>query len=76
MQAVAQKIRMLRDHGQAKKYYHDIEGYNGRLDAIQAGIPARQARHLTQWNDQRRAVRGCYMAELLAPLADRAVSAG
>ena len=29
---------MLRDHGQAKKYYHDIEGYNGRLDAIQAGI--------------------------------------
>ena len=35
---IAQKIRMLRDHGQAKKYYHDIEGYNGRLDAIQAGI--------------------------------------
>ncbi|MGZ3614551.1 MAG: DegT/DnrJ/EryC1/StrS family aminotransferase, partial [Thermodesulfobacteriota bacterium] len=32
---IAQKIRMLRDHGQAKKYYHDFEGYNGRLDAIQ-----------------------------------------
>ena len=29
---------MIRDHGQAKKYYHDIEGYNGRLDAIQAGL--------------------------------------
>ena len=28
---------MMRDHGQAKKYYHDMEGYNGRLDAIQAG---------------------------------------
>jgi hypothetical protein len=36
---LASKMRMLRDHGQAKKYYHDIEGYNGRLDAIQAGIP-------------------------------------
>ena len=34
----ARKIRMLRDHGQAKKYYHDMEGYNGRLDSIQAGI--------------------------------------
>jgi dTDP-4-amino-4,6-dideoxygalactose transaminase len=30
---LAQKIRMLRDHGQAQKYYHEIEGYNGRLDA-------------------------------------------
>ena len=29
----AQKMRMLRDHGQARKYYHDMEGYNGRLDA-------------------------------------------
>ena len=36
--AVAKKISMLRDHGQAEKYYHDIEGYNGRLDAIQAGL--------------------------------------
>ena len=35
---LATKIRMLRDHGQIKKYYHDVEGYNGRLDAIQAGI--------------------------------------
>jgi dTDP-4-amino-4,6-dideoxygalactose transaminase len=37
-EAIAQKIRMLRDHGQAKKYYHEFEGYNGRLDAIQCGI--------------------------------------
>src|SRR5208282_5986541 len=35
---LADKIKMLRDHGQAKKYYHDVEGYNGRLDAIQAGL--------------------------------------
>jgi len=33
---IAHTCRMLRDHGQAKKYYHAMEGYNGRLDAIQA----------------------------------------
>ncbi len=36
--AIAKHMKMLRDHGQATKYYHDIEGYNGRLDAIQAGL--------------------------------------
>ncbi len=51
---VASKIRMLRDHGQAKKYYHDIEGYNGRLDAVQAGILQIKLRHLATWNEQRR----------------------
>jgi len=44
---------MLRDHGQAEKYYHDMEGYNGRLDAIQAGILATKLRHLPEWNAQR-----------------------
>jgi dTDP-4-amino-4,6-dideoxygalactose transaminase len=35
---IAKCIRMIRDHGQAQKYYHDMEGYNGRLDAIQCGF--------------------------------------
>jgi dTDP-4-amino-4,6-dideoxygalactose transaminase len=52
--SLAEKIRMLRDHGQAKKYYHDIEGYNGRLDALQAGILHVKLAHLAQWNAQRR----------------------
>jgi len=52
---LAQKIRMLRDHGQAAKYYHDVEGYNGRLDAIQAGILQVKLRHLAVWNEERRA---------------------
>jgi dTDP-4-amino-4,6-dideoxygalactose transaminase len=51
---LAQKIRMLRDHGQAQKYYHDIEGYNGRLDAIQAGILGVKLGRLAEWNQQRR----------------------
>lgn len=51
---VAGKIRMLRDHGQAKKYYHDVEGYNGRLDAIQAGLLQAKLAHLAKWNERRR----------------------
>ncbi len=51
---LAHKIRMLRDHGQAQKYYHDIEGYNGRLDSIQAGILNVKLRHLATWNERRR----------------------
>jgi dTDP-4-amino-4,6-dideoxygalactose transaminase len=50
---VAQKIRMIRDHGQSRKYYHQIEGYNGRLDAIQAGILQVKLRHLSKGNEQR-----------------------
>jgi dTDP-4-amino-4,6-dideoxygalactose transaminase len=49
-----EKIKMLRDHGQAKKYYHDVEGYNGRLDAIQAGLLHAKLIHLAKWNAQRR----------------------
>jgi len=51
---LAQKIRILRDHGQAQKYYHDVEGYNGRLDAIQAGILQAKLRHLGSWTAARR----------------------
>ena len=52
--SLAEKIRRLRDHGQAKKYYHDVEGYNGRLDAIQAGLLQIKLQHLSYWNAQRR----------------------
>ena len=51
---LAHTIKKLRDHGQAKKYYHDIEGYNGRLDSIQTGILSVKLKHLTEWNLTRR----------------------
>src|SRR2546427_659085 len=51
---LARHCQMLRDHGQSKKYFHDIEGYNGRLDAIQAGVLRVKLRHLANWNEQRR----------------------
>jgi dTDP-4-amino-4,6-dideoxygalactose transaminase len=53
---IAKKIKMIRDHGQAKKYYHDIEGYNGRLDTIQAGMLSIKLKHLANWNEKRRAL--------------------
>jgi dTDP-4-amino-4,6-dideoxygalactose transaminase len=51
---IARRCRMIRDHGQAKKYYHDVEGYNGRLDAIQAAFLRIKLQHLREWNAQRR----------------------
>ncbi len=53
-EAMARTVRMLRDHGQSKKYYHDVEGYNGRLDAVQAGILHVKLKHLPRWNQSRR----------------------
>jgi dTDP-4-amino-4,6-dideoxygalactose transaminase len=59
-EAMAQRMKMIRDHGQAKKYYHDIEGYNGRLDSIQAGWLSVKLRHLARWNEARRALANRY----------------
>ena len=53
-EGVARTTRMIRDHGQAKKYYHDMEGYNGRLDSIQAGILSVKLKYLPSWNQSRR----------------------
>jgi dTDP-4-amino-4,6-dideoxygalactose transaminase len=53
-ESLARTIRMIRDHGQSQKYYHDMEGYNGRLDAIQAGFLSVKLRRLAGWNEQRR----------------------
>lgn len=50
---LARKIRMIRDHGQVRKYYHDIEGYNGRLDAIQASILLVKLKYLDDWTARR-----------------------
>jgi dTDP-4-amino-4,6-dideoxygalactose transaminase/acetyltransferase-like isoleucine patch superfamily enzyme len=52
--AVAKTMRLLRDHGQAKKYYHDIEGYNGRLDTIQCAFLYAKLPRLEGWNALRR----------------------
>ena len=60
---------MLRDHGQVQKYYHDFEGYNGRLDAIQAGMLSVKLKYLGEWNEHRRNRARTYTA-LLKGLED------
>ncbi len=71
--ALARMVSMLRDHGQSKKYYHDLEGYNGRLDALQAGLLRIKLRHLAKWNEQRRECARRYN-ELLSSFADAIVT--
>ena len=51
--AIARRVRMLRDHGQVEKYYHDVEGYNGRLDSMQAGFLRAKLFRLGEWNERR-----------------------
>ena len=56
---------MLREHGQSQKYYHDLEGYNGRLDAIQAAFLRIKLRHLDELEPPAPAAAARY-GELLA----------
>jgi dTDP-4-amino-4,6-dideoxygalactose transaminase len=49
-----QKIRMLRDHGQAKKYHHTYIGWNSRMDGIQGAILSVKLKHLEKWTESRR----------------------
>jgi dTDP-4-amino-4,6-dideoxygalactose transaminase len=51
---LASKIRMLRDHGQDKKYYHGMIGWNGRMDGFQGAILSVKLKRLREWNDARR----------------------
>jgi dTDP-4-amino-4,6-dideoxygalactose transaminase len=49
-----EKIRILRDHGQVRKYHHTMVGWNCRMDGIQAAVLRIKLRHLDRWNQLRR----------------------
>jgi len=51
---LAEKMRMFRDHGQRKKYYHSIVGWNARMDGFQGAVLGVKLKHLATWNDARR----------------------
>lgn len=53
-EAIAEKVRMLRNYGSEKKYYHAFKGFNSRLDTIQAAILRVKLRMLDQWIELRR----------------------
>jgi dTDP-4-amino-4,6-dideoxygalactose transaminase len=52
-EALANMVRMLANHGRLKKYEHEIEGYNSRLDTLQAAILSVKLRHLRAWTQKR-----------------------
>lgn len=58
--ALAEKLRMVANHGQKVKYHHDIVGVNSRLDTMQAAILLCKLPHLNQYSDSRRAVAAAY----------------
>jgi len=60
--ALAERARMLRDHGQSEKYLHRFEGANSRMDAIQAGFLRVKLGRLAAWNSARRAIASQYDA--------------
>jgi dTDP-4-amino-4,6-dideoxygalactose transaminase len=51
---IARKARMIRDHGSERRYYHDLIGFNGRLDEIQAVVLRAKLPHLKEFNELRR----------------------
>jgi dTDP-4-amino-4,6-dideoxygalactose transaminase len=62
--ALAERIRKLRDHGRTSKYTHDIAGYNHRMDGIQGAVLSVKLEYLAKWNERRRAVAKRYDAAL------------
>ncbi len=64
---LAERARVLRDHGRRSKYEHQIVGYGYRLDALQAAILGAKLPHLEAWNARRRALAD-YYTELLTNL--------
>ena len=62
--ALAQKLKLLRNWGSVVKYHHEIQGYNSRLDTLQAAILHVKLQHLARWNDQRNHVAAWYRENL------------
>lgn len=62
---LAKKVKMLRDHGQSRKYYHNVIGTNGRMDGIQGAVLSVKLKYLDIWNSQRRVHAELYQKKLL-----------
>jgi dTDP-3-amino-3,4,6-trideoxy-alpha-D-glucose transaminase len=62
--ALAERVRMLRNYGSKVKYHHDLPGLNSRLDSLQAAALRIKLRRLDEWNERRRAVVARYVERL------------
>ena len=59
-EALANRLSMIANHGQSKRYYHDIVGCNSRLDSIQAAVLKVKLKHLDRYNEARNRVAAFY----------------
>ncbi|HET6208300.1 MAG TPA: DegT/DnrJ/EryC1/StrS family aminotransferase [Terracidiphilus sp.] len=53
---IAERLRMLRQHGMRRRYYHDEIGWNARMDGFQGAILGVKLKYIANWNERRRAV--------------------
>lgn len=63
--ALADKVRMIANHGRLAKYDHQFEGRNSRLDGLQAAVLSVKLRHLEAWTDRRIMLADEYLAGLV-----------
>ncbi len=61
---LADRLRVLRNYGSRVKYVNEVQGYNSRLDPLQAAVLSVKLRHLDSWNARRRAVAAAYTVGL------------
>ncbi len=72
-ETIAEEVRLLREHGQRRKYEHDVEGWTARLDTIQAIMLLLKLPHLAGWNEERRRAATLY-TDGLATVGDIVLS--
>ena len=68
---LADRLQLLRNYGQRKRYFHESKGFNSRLDEVQAAILSVKLRYLDRWNEARRAKAALYhsiLREVVTPL--------
>lgn len=69
----AQKLKMLRNYGQEKRYYHQIKGFNSRLDELQAVVLTVKLKYLDTWNNRRREIAEFYNTNIQNPQVTKPV---
>lgn len=62
--AIAYKVRQLRNYGSKVKYHHEITGYNSRLDELQASFLREKLKNLDKWNERRREIAKTYSSQI------------
>src|SRR5690606_14838061 len=61
---LADRIRVLRNYGSREKYVNEVQGFNSRLDPMQAAVLRVKLRYLDEWNQRRRAIAQHYTKRL------------